>query len=169
MDNFYEQFVGRKDSKLYNSIKFAMYAAGIIALAFFAIVKIIGFILFAIMTGIIFVAKKKLYVEYEYSFTNGEIDIDKITDKSNRKTVANFHIKDIEIMAKADSDLIKHSGFNYEKELNFYTNYNKSTVNSILLTCNQEKLRINFVPDKEFLELCFSMNPRKVNKATEDK
>lgn len=164
MDNFHEQFVGRKDSKVYNSIRYSMYAAAVIAIAFFAILKIIGFIIFALITGAIFVAKKKLYVEYEYSFTNGEIDIDKIIDKSNRKSVANFYIKNIEIMAKADSDLIKHSGFNYKKEFNFYNKHNDDIIYSVLLVCNEEKLRINFVPDKEFLELCFSMNPRKVNK-----
>ncbi|AGK96237.1 DUF6106 family protein [Clostridium pasteurianum] len=162
MNDFYEQFVGRKDSRLYNYIKFLMYATSFIALVFFAIMKIIGFIIFAVIAVLIFVARRKLYVEYEYSFTNGEIDIDKIIDKNNRKTAANFQIRDIELMAKAESDFVKSSDFKYDKELNCYNNCNNSDIYSILTVCNQEKLRINFGPDKKFIEVCFSMNPRKV-------
>lgn len=164
MDNFYEQFVGRKDSKLYNFINALVYGFCIIAIVFFAIAKIFGFAVFLIIGSSIFLAKKKLYTEYEYSFTNGEIDIDKITDKSNRKSVANFNIKDIEAMAKADSDIIKNSNFKYDKELNFYVNDNKGTVYSVYVLCNDEKLKINFVPDKEFVDLCYLLNSRKVNK-----
>lgn len=162
MDDFYEQFVARKDSRLYNYLKFLMYVTGFVAIACFAIMKIIGFIIFAVITVVIFVARRMLYVEYEYSFTNGEIDIDKIIDRNKRKTAANFQIKDIEVMAKAESDFIKSSDFKYDKELNCYNNCNNSDIYSILVICNQEKLRINFGPDKKFIELCFSMNPRKV-------
>ncbi|UZW15585.1 DUF6106 family protein [Clostridium pasteurianum] len=164
MDNFYEQFVGRKDSKFYNFINVLVYGFCIIALLFFAIAKVFAFIVFFIIGSGIFLAKKKLYTEYEYSFTNGEIDIDKITDRSNRKSVANFNINDIEIMAKADSDIIKNGNFSYEKELNFYVNHNKGAVYSIYVACNKGKLKINFVPDKEFVDLCYLLNPRKVNK-----
>ncbi|WP_010237551.1 DUF6106 family protein [Clostridium arbusti] len=162
MDVFYEQFVGRKDDKFYNFVKLSAYAAGIIALGFFSIAKIAGFVLFIIIAGVIFIVKRKLYAEYEYAFTNGEIDIDKITDKSNRKTVSNFHIRDIEVMAEKDSGIIKNSDFKYDKELNFYNKNNSNAVYSILLIYSGEKLKINFVPDKKFLELCFLMNNKKV-------
>lgn len=164
MDNFYEQFVGRKDSKLYNCINALVYIFGIIALAFLLMAKLIGVIIFIIIALGIFLAKKMLYTEYEYSFTNGEIDIDKIIDRTKRKTSANFHIKDIEIMAKSDSDIIKNMSFNYTKQRNLYINYNRGTIYTIYVVCNEERLKINFAPDKEFLDLCYSMNPRKVNR-----
>lgn len=42
-------------------------------------------------------------VEYEYSITNGEIDIDKIINRRKRKKLITADCKDIEIMAKVSS------------------------------------------------------------------
>ncbi len=43
-------------------------------------------------------------IEFEYSFINGSVDIDKIIAKKKRKRVVSFDIKDAELMARIDDD-----------------------------------------------------------------
>jgi len=49
-----------------------------------------------------------LKVEYEYTFTSGELDIDAIYNRSRRKRVFTIRVSDIEIMAHVDDKM--HSG-----------------------------------------------------------
>jgi len=55
----------------------------------------------AYLTYLIISSRK---VEFEYAFTNGEIDIDKITNKKARKNLINVNCRELEIFAKADSE-----------------------------------------------------------------
>jgi len=45
-------------------------------------------------------------IEYEYAFTNGELDIDKIVNKRKRENLISANCREFEIFAKADSDKI---------------------------------------------------------------
>ncbi len=51
-----------------------------------------------------------LSIEYEYIFTNGELDIDMIRGKNIRKRLITIRCKDINRMEKADVIIKKHDG-----------------------------------------------------------
>jgi hypothetical protein len=59
-------------------------------------------IVFAIWFGVYYFLSF-LKVEYEYSFTNGSLDIDVIYAKSRRKRLFTGDVKDFEIMSRTDS------------------------------------------------------------------
>lgn len=62
------------------------------------------------MTGVyIFIyAKEGLNLEYEYTLTNGDIDVAKIMAKSRRKDIFSISVDDITYMDYADSDKVKN-------------------------------------------------------------
>ena len=71
---------------------------------------------FGIFGGIVAVAgvylfiyiKEGLNMEYEYTLTNGDIDVAKILSKSRRKEVLSIAVGDITYMDYADSDKVKN-------------------------------------------------------------
>lgn len=99
-DIFVEEMVVRRKTTLN-----LLLSVGIVALALFLAVVIWLFIPFigsALTVIVLFAAYlgiKFQYVEYEYSFTNGELDIDKIMAKRKRKRVVEIDHKQIKVMA----------------------------------------------------------------------
>ena len=99
MDQFYEQLMVGKKTGVYNLANFGVYILGILGFLFISVNPIIGLILVIAAAGSFFY-KKNLYVEYEYDFTNGEIDIDRILEMKKRKRIITFSIKDVELLAE---------------------------------------------------------------------
>ena len=70
-----------------------------------------------------FFYKQKLFVEYEYQFTNGEIDIEKIIEMKKRSKVVTFNIKEVGLLAPEGSDAVKDYSNKpkcYSKVLSYY-------------------------------------------------
>lgn len=103
-DIFKEQIVKRKTPPLDMVIKSAMvFGYFVVALLLQAVLAGIGLdplVIFVYM-GAIFLSwftLGKLKVEYEYVLTNGELDIDMITNKRSRKRVLTVDLKNVELM-----------------------------------------------------------------------
>ncbi len=101
MDVFFEQIVKMKmtakELLLYVSV---WGVAGI--LAFFAL-AFLGQLSFIVAIGLIYAAWKlssRFFVEYEYIFTNGDLDFDKITAKSARKRAASVNCSKVQKYGK---------------------------------------------------------------------
>lgn len=108
-DIFKEQIVRRQPSML-NRIK----KASLIGAAFFigiigmAVGQMFGpFILAAVIFGAWY-GISFLNVEYEYTFTAGELDIDAIYNRSRRKRVFSGRVNDFELMAHLEDQ--RHLG-----------------------------------------------------------
>ena len=74
-------------------------------LLFTILTFLLNFIGIVISLGIgygAYILLSRLNKEYEYVFTNGELDIDVIYNKSTRKRVFNGYVKDFEIMAHVE-------------------------------------------------------------------
>lgn len=99
-DIFVEEMVVRRKSA-WN----LLLSAGIVVLALALVIAVWLFIPFigsALMVIVLFAAYlgiKFQYVEYEYSFTNGDLDIDKIMAKRKRKRVVEINHQKIKVMA----------------------------------------------------------------------
>lgn len=90
--------------------------AAVIAAAAAALV--VGFLWYmpALLAALVLAAAgyfvfQRTNLEYEYLFVNGELDIDVIMNRSRRKRVASYQMKDMELMAPLGSERTAH----YEK------------------------------------------------------
>ena len=115
MDNFAEQLVKKNLTASEKTKHTVMTVAGIIGtliLILFGlltlgrpVLSIIGFIL-AVGAGYgTFNTIQSSYIEYEYTFTNGELDIDKITAKKKRKALISVEVNKFTDFGKYSDDI----------------------------------------------------------------
>lgn len=164
MDNFYEQLVITHKTVQYKIMNFLTYLAGILALLMMTTFNFIPAIMvLAVAVGAYFF-KKKLYVEYEYDFTNGEIDVDKIVEMKKRTRVLTFNIKDVELLAPENSNYVNDFANKPSKVLQCYPNTSEAQVYVAMITGGNERMQLRFVPNEELLAHCYKYNPRAVKK-----
>lgn len=101
-DIFVEQMVKRrlstKDMLLFLGIGLlgaAVVFAGIIAFMLTGILSIAFFALVGAIAGAYFLFTRR-NLEFEYAVTNGDVSVDKITNRRSRKRLTSFDCKDIE-------------------------------------------------------------------------
>jgi len=162
VDNFYEQLAGTYKTRMYTLLNICVYIFGVIAAI--SMVTIPIFVLSLLIALACYFGKKKLYVEYEYTFTNGEIDIDKIVEKKKRKRVINFQIKEVELLAPEDSNYVRDFSNKPVEIVNYFPITTDGKIYAAMLTSGNKRVMIRFLPDDEFLKLCFKYNPKAVKK-----
>lgn len=165
MDNFYEQLV-----TTFKTTKYKIASSGVyvfLVLGFLAMIlgSVIPSLLLLALSGGLFILKKKLYIEYEYEFTNGDIDIDKILEMKKRTRVISFNIKEVELIAPENSSFVKDFSSKPEKILNFYPSTSNTQIYVAMVTGGNERVQIRFVPDEKFLNLCYKYNPRAIKRS----
>lgn len=126
---------------------------GAAALAVFGIIGT-AFAAYSLITG--------LSVEYEYCFVNGELTIDKITNKSTRKQMAVLNVKDVEKMGRLGSGNFNPHGagkvlnFSYsdEPEEGFFLQYRDGNNGlTTIIISPEEEFMMNMKP--HFNQLVF--------------
>lgn len=118
-DVFFEQIIKKKPTIKERLIKAGILIVSILlSLIFFRFALIpnsgIGSILFLVAVGLLFFAWyliTGLNLEYEYIYTNGEIDIDKISAKRKRKRLLTVRIDSFEEFEKYDVKNFKDKTF----------------------------------------------------------
>jgi len=126
-DVFKEQIVKRQPSVKDAFIRFGLIIA-VVLVAFF------GFSLFPVFAPFVVVAAgfgawflmSFLKVEYEYAFTDGELDIDAIYNRSRRKRLFSARVNDFEVMAHIE-DKMRMGDFNGAVEV---LDYSSGVVNN---------------------------------------
>ncbi len=106
MDLVYEQLVKRK-KKFTDYLRTAALVLCGVALIFViklleAYVPALGFVTFlacCLIVYLIYLTIIYINVEYEYIFTNGSFDVDKVLNKQNRKHITTINAREIEIFA----------------------------------------------------------------------
>lgn len=109
MDTFVEQLVKLNLNGKTRALQISVWiicilmSVGLILLSVFN--KVFSFFLIILAAACVFVAyylSSQMNVEFEYIFTNGEIDIDRIINRSKRQRLANFKCDDIELIELYD-------------------------------------------------------------------
>lgn len=107
MDNFREEIVVKKNRTL-NSILYGVLMVLMVLFALIAamllstlsaginVVSIVAMVIFAGLAFLIFWKKDTLRTEYEYTFTNGELDFAKVLGNSKRKNLGSMRVKNVE-------------------------------------------------------------------------
>lgn len=170
MDKYYEQL-----TQAYRSPLHAVYTVLIYICAAFFLLTLFSLALFAnIGVGIIIAAfflgigilsffqKQKKYVEYEYIFTSGDVDIDRITEAKKRKRVISFNVSDLYMLAPEGSYYL--DGTPEGKKVIAYPKNSSEKKYIAIVNKNGAVNHIYFIPDEEFIDACFRSNPRNVKK-----
>lgn len=103
MDCFYEQFQTKDYSGIEKKLSILSKVFLAIAILFAALLNIVGAITFALLYLVIFIVSRKIIVEYEYELTGNELSIYKIMNKSKRKEVGSFNVKEISSVKTLDN------------------------------------------------------------------
>lgn len=163
MDNFYEQLVTTSKSSSYKLVNGATYVLALLGVASFGTNLIIGVVLIALGVACFFY-KQKLFVEFEYQFTNGEIDVEKILEMKKRSKVTSFNIKEVGLLAPEDSNETRDYSNKPTSVVKCYPNSSKERVYVAMVTEGNNRMQLRFIPDEKFLNHCFKYNPRAVKK-----
>lgn len=159
MDNFYEQLNKTEKSLVYNIMKFLSYIFFVFSAIFLFSFNFLYSAVSLILGLILFFIKKKFLLEYEYVYTNGQIDIDMIVEKKKRKKVISFNVKDIQAYGDDSlTDLTKYK--NMGKIINAISTNDKNKSFGIYTTIENEKYYIRFTPDEKFYNLINRYNRR---------
>lgn len=106
-------------------------------------------------------------MEFEYVFTNGELDIAQIINKSKRKEVLSISMSDVVAMAGKGSDkvlrLVSNPGVKYQKK-DFSSGYvkNQEKVYELVAKKGGEAYHILLEPNEKLLEAMKQSAPRNV-------
>ena len=106
-----------------------------------------------------------LNVEYEYIFTNGELDIDVIYNRTRRKRMYSGGVSNFEVMAHVDDK--NHSGdFNSAQETkNYSSGVTTDDTYAFLTTYKGKRVKIIFEPNEMMLKAISTvLTPRKLFK-----
>ena len=95
MECFYEQFQTKDYKGIEKVLNIISKIAIVLTILFASLLNIVASITFALVYIIIFILGRKLIVEYEYELTGDELSIYKIMNKSKRKEVGCFSIREI--------------------------------------------------------------------------
>lgn len=104
----------------------------------------------------------KFHVEYEYTLLNHHLDIDIIYNKSKRKSVISFDLKEAEMIAPATSHRL--DSYKDVKTLDYSSQDSKNPPYAIILSMNQATNRILIQPDETMLAHMQSFLPRTIYK-----
>ncbi|MFV0504061.1 MAG: DUF6106 family protein [Lachnospirales bacterium] len=103
-----------------------------------------------------------LKIEYEYIFTNGEIDIDVIYNRIRRKKKVNFDVKNIELMTYIGNEKAAHTLSNTEVTMDCSSGVNTDKTYAIVIPIKGKKTKLLVEPNEKLLE-CFE---NKLNRLT---
>lgn len=164
MDIFCEYLVQRKsaqDKLIKALLVLACILFCLISFYFLFFIKIQWMWLIPILWGAAIygthLARQQFSVEFEYSFTNGVLDVDKICGRARRKNIASIPCKNIEKMAPVRGNFSTERRVidaNYDEKLGrkYYVNFSDKGVATTLL----------FQPPEKILDNMKKYNPRNI-------
>lgn len=152
-DVFKEQIVQRKPTLRDKALRIGLIILA--ALIFFiamVMLQTIGMMIgFAACFGAWF-AMSFLSVEYEYVFTNGDLDIDIIYNRARRKRIFSGHVNNFELMCHVE-DKIRIGEFASAQETRDYSSgvVGENTY-AFLTPYNGKRLKIIFEPNEKMMK-----------------
>ena len=183
MDHFKEEIIVRKKRGFFNFmlalITLGMMGAGLMAAIYFvqiqatmfspdfSIMSILYFIIFAAVVVGLFYVRVHIRVEYEYAFTNGELDVDKIINGTKRTHLHSIDIRKIEKLAPVEDE----SYAEYDKDDKMKRTYaviNRYTQTYFLVWGEEnEKQMLLMEPSEEMVKMMRLYNAKNIVVAQE--
>lgn len=164
MDGYIEQIIKKdKDYKDYLLIVATILGAFIlIVLAAAFLRQLFIFVLLGSPFGVYYMANSR-NLEFEYLLTKGELDIDKIINKSRRKRIFSANSSAFEVVARLDSEYYTQDVKDVKNCIKAIRSIDSKNIYFIKLFYKDKNTVIFFEPDKRILEALRSVNPKKVH------
>ena len=173
MDSFKEQIVKKNPTTKDRTLKSLIMTVGIflaiviVLFSFMYMPMVAAFSIFiaaALVYGAFFLAQR-FDVEYEYIFTNGEMDVDKIIAQRSRKrlvtikmnTATAFGVADENYTVDTDKTLVLANS-NFADDTDYYIEFSHKSLGASSIV---------FTPDEDMLELIKPSLPRQLKKEIE--
>ena len=174
MDHFMEEVVVKRNRMVQNML----YIGATIVMVICALFAILGlqliFVQFSVMALVelliyigvavfLFLRRDRLRTEYEYTFTNGELDFAQVFNNQKRKTLGTMRVKNVEAFGPVDSENfrklinmpnVKRRNWFLNREANLYYFYFQKE--------NNEKHMLMFEPSEEMVSYIRKYLPRGV-------
>jgi len=106
-------------------------------------------------------AMSYLKVEYEYSFTAGELDIDAIYNRSRRKRLFSARVNDFEIMAHVDDKMHNSAFQGAQVQRDFSSGVTNKDTYAFLLNYQNKRTKIIIEPNEVMLKAMASVLTRR--------
>jgi len=175
MDYFHEESVSKAGATARGALYFACYGGMIIfgILALQGLMALMGGNLNLISVAITLICGAAAYgmyilrnnqnIEYDYTFTNGMLDIAKVINSNKRKKLLSADIKEFEIIAPT-SDAGFERMLNHKaivKKYNCFLNKGKGLYYGIFVLEGQKSMLV-FEPSEKMLSIFKKFNPKGV-------
>lgn len=169
MDIFIEQMVRRKKQPMdFVKVLLCLIAATLIIMMMFIFnqVPLIGTIIFfvgALLVYLIYNVGTSINLEYEYCFTNGALDIDKIIAARRRKKLTELNARDIEMMGTTRNHAFRGYMNNREiKKIYACSSVNDEDVCFVVYSVGGKRQMLLFNPNDTIKDGFRRLNPQKV-------
>ena len=101
-------------------------------------------------------------LEYEYTFVNGELDVDKIMAKTRRKRCAVFTMEQTELIAPEGAQQLEQFRNMSCRTMDFSSGIADHKKYIMYTSCNNEMVRAVLEPSERMLNDMWNASPRKV-------
>ncbi|AFK85274.1 MULTISPECIES: DUF6106 family protein [Thermoanaerobacterium] len=122
-----------------------------------------GFLIFFIVAIPFFAyyVIKSQNIEYEYAYTNGELDVDRIVAESRRKRLLSVDCKDFEIVAKVSSDKYSDEYRKIPNKVEAVSSMASPDVYFAVFENGGKRTILYFEPNDKMIEAMWKYIPRK--------
>ena len=114
----------------------------------------------AILAIVDIVLFKRMNIEFEYVYYNGDLDIDKIVDMQSRKRIFSTNIQDMEVIAPTDS--VELHPYQRLKVLDCSTKNPEDKTYELVTLFKGAMVKVIFNPNEKILNGMKNMAPRRV-------
>lgn len=168
MDVFVEQLVTRKKTAA-DYLKMLLCVLAAVAVCLFLpmfLGRFLGSFTLLLCVGFIYLLYQVMIgsnLEYEYSFTNGALDVDKVIAAKRRKKMTELNARDIEMMGTTKNRAFK--GYMEDREIKKVyacSSMKDEGVYFVLYIDNGVKKLLLFNPDERIRDGFRRLNPQKV-------
>lgn len=160
MSDFYTEQLVKKKRDMKDIVVMAVLVSLTIASIFAIFLFPMAIIAPVVMIAADVIMFRRLDVEYEYIYVNGELDIDKVMHKEKRKHLFSANVNDMEVLARAGAPEL--GPFQNAKTYDYTTKETNAKVYAMVLLVKGEKVKVLFEPNEQILEGIWMNAPRKV-------
>ena len=157
-DVYCEHFVKRKANAFNKILYYAGFVFSVLLGILAALISIgtfaVPFILFVIVTYYEYI---QIYTEFDYGYTNGVFEIDKVTGKKRRKALISVDMKDVVVIARSKSDPVSQYVGRYMKTYDC-TSHEDVPYYCMIVRRNGIEEKVLFEPTEEMLQEMKRMN-----------
>lgn len=168
-DVFKEQLIAKETTAIDIIKKVGVILIGIVLIlvlsqiSFIANLGVMPFIIVAVGWGVIILVRR-FNVEYEYVFTNGELDIDKIYNKSKRKSGLSINVRKFDVLVNLNHPDAANELSRTNQTIDYSSGKLHENSFAAVYEDGGKRIRLLFDPNEMMLDAIKMYIPRKIKK-----